>query len=130
MNACVFAVKVEKRERTSLMQPAVAQQLEVKLRGDSDTGKMTLENAERVRPSQTKTQVFHCCLLGHNTAQPVPCVCTRASACGQDLGIISTESNSKLVEGGPGLSASSRKPQLYLSDNTDTDTEQSTQCAL
>lgn len=53
----------------------------------------------------------------------------QASARGQNLRI-SMESKSRLVDGGPGLSASNRKPQLYLSDNTDTDTEQSIQCAL
>ena len=31
------------------------------------------------------------------------------------------ESNSELVDEGPVLSASNRKPQLYLSDNTDAD---------
>lgn len=40
------------------------------------------------------------------------------------------ESKSRLVDGGPGLSASNRKPQLYLSDSTDVDTEQSIRCAL
>lgn len=54
----------------------------------------------------------------------------QASVCGQDLRIISMESKSRLLDRGPGLSASNRKPQLYLSDNTDTDTEQSIQCAL
>lgn len=58
-------------------------------------------------------------------------MCTvQAFVCGQNLSIISMESKSKLVDGGPGLSASNRKPQLYLSDNTDTDTEQSVQCSL
>lgn len=58
------------------------------------------------------------------------CVCIQAFVCGQDLGIISMESKSRLVDGGPGLSASNRKPQIYPSDNTDTDTEQRIQCAL
>lgn len=40
------------------------------------------------------------------------------------------ETKSRPVDGEPGLSASNRKPQLYLSDNTDTDTEQNSQCAL
>lgn len=44
--------------------------------------------------------------------------------------ISSTAIKSRLADGEPGLSASNRKPQLDLSDNTDTDTEQNSQCAL